>query len=210
VKGKLITIEGGEGSGKTTQLTLLKESIRTSYPSQFDNFVFTSEPGGTELGQRIRTLVLGNNSITPLAELLLFQSDRAQHIQQVIKPALDNGKNVVCDRFTDSTIVYQGFGRGIPLEVVQRLNYIATSGIEPDLTILLDIDVEEGLKRKTDLDSIEREDFKFHCRVNCGYKVLASVEPRIKVIDASLRPNAIAYKVRELIRNLIFGESYGN
>ena len=143
--GRFITFEGVEGCGKSTQLDLLSELMK-------DNglpVVTTREPGGTELGQRVREVLLSpaGGKVSPVAELFLFDADRAQHVAEVIRPNLESGINVLCDRFYDSTTAYQAFGRGLPDEQVCELNTLATGGLVPDLTILLDIDPREGLKR---------------------------------------------------------------
>ncbi len=184
-KGYLITIEGGEGSGKSTQARLLHESLqKRKIP-----VVMTREPGGTVLAEAIRKLLLDpRSSMTPLAELLLYEAGRAQHIEEIIEPALKEGAVVICDRFTDATMAYQGFGRGLPLEAIRTLNAIASRKIVPGLTIYLDIPVEKGLCRARSLrkddftagagDRLEQETLAFHRRVHKGYRAQARAFPR--------------------------------
>src|SRR5574337_1706375 len=145
MRGIFVTFEGGEGSGKTTQLKLLADRIRASGQEVIE----THDPGGTAIGKEIRTLLLhpGSASITAATELLLYEASRAQLVREVIAPALARGAVVVCDRFTDSTLAYQGFGRGIDLDLIRRLSRFSTDGLVPDLTILLDLDPEIGLMR---------------------------------------------------------------
>lgn len=190
-RGKLITLEGGDGSGKSSLAGLLHELLEQSgYRS-----LLTCEPGGTDLGQSIWRLFDVENGIpvddtlSPLAELFLFAADRAQHVDEVIRPALEQGIIVLCSRFTDSTLAYQGYGRGLNLDHLRAINHIATGGLAPDLTLLLDVPVETGLRRKRGeqvSDRIGQEDLEFHERVRQGFLELARKEPgRFQVIDAS-------------------------
>ncbi|MBI4831995.1 MAG: dTMP kinase [Candidatus Lindowbacteria bacterium] len=192
--GKLISIEGVEGSGKTTQCALLADYLR----KQGIDIVETREPGGTRVGEQIRQVLLSpsNSSLSPASELLLFLAARAQQVEEIIAPALKIGKWVVCDRFSDATLAYQGHGRGIDLDAISKLNEIATGGLKPDLTILLDLDVETGISRAVthkkefkesrDGDRIEKQDREFHRRVREGYLRLAQKEPaRIMVIPVT-------------------------
>jgi len=180
-----ITFEGGEGSGKSVQARALYDRLsRFNIPA-----ILTREPGGTPIGDRIsRWLKWAEDSdISPLAELLLFNASRSQLVDTVIKPNLENGKVVICDRFADSTTVYQGYGRGLDLEVVKIVNNAATRGLLPDLTVLLDLPAEEGLARKKSKrrDRFEKEKLAFHERVREGYLKLAASEPkRWLVVDA--------------------------
>ena len=187
-RGMFITFEGCEGSGKSTQSVMLyNHLLKSGRPS-----IHTREPGGTGLAESIRAILLNpNNTITPLSELMLYEAARAQHINDLIIPELAVGKIVICDRYTDATFAYQGFGRGLDRSIIKNLNNIATQGITPDLTIYLDIPVEEGLERAKKLskdsfvsgDRLEREDLSFHHRVRQGYLFLAKKEPgRIKVV----------------------------
>lgn len=191
-----ITFEGGEGCGKTVQArALYRRLVKLAIPA-----VLTQEPGGTPLGRKLsRWLKWADDiHISPLTELLLFNASRAQLVAKVIRPSLENGKVVICDRYADSTIAYQGYGRGLGLSIVETTNHTATQGLKPDLTVLLDMPVEEGLARKGNKkqDRFEQEDVAFHRRVREGYLKLASNEPqRWLVIDATL-PMA---KVAEII-----------
>lgn len=201
MRGPFVTFEGGEGSGKTTQLKLLANRIRAFGQEVIE----TRDPGGTATGKEIRTLLLqpGSAPMAAATELLLYEASRAQLARELVAPALARGAVVLCDRFTDSTLAYQGFGRGIDLDLIQQLNRFATDGLTPDLTILLDHDPEIGLGRcrrgasadastrsDTDLscwDRIEAEPLDFHQRVREGYRMLAREHPdRIAVIDAGL------------------------
>ncbi|MEM7553736.1 MAG: dTMP kinase [Cyanobacteria bacterium P01_A01_bin.84] len=205
MKGKLITFEGVEGCGKTTQIRLCAEWLQSLNISIF----VTREPGGTELGVHIRKLLLeGTESkpITNTTELLLYAADRAQHVEEDIIPNLEVGNIVLCDRFTDSTFAYQGYGRSLDMDLIDRLNSIATGGVEPDLTLWLDLDVKEGFIRKFQnndvADRIEKEKIDFHYLVQQGYKYLASTYPqRIIKVDASLTPNEVHKQIQEVISN---------
>lgn len=194
MKGRFITIEGPDGCGKTTQTDLLVKALR----EEGREVVVTREPGGTRIGEEIRSLVLSAKyeEMQPLTELLLMSASRSQHVLEKIGPALKEGKIIVCSRFTDATIAYQGYGRGFDIPLLEKVNRIATTGVWPDLTIILDIDVREGLRRafKTEKaeaksgegDRLESEDIGFHERVRTGYLELAKKYPkRVKVIDAS-------------------------
>lgn len=176
----LITIEGGEGSGKSS----LQQSLATHFMSIGRNVVCTREPGATALGKQIRSLLLNKQDCTigSKAELLLFAADRAQHIEEVISPALQRGDLVICDRFTASTIAYQGYGRGLNMETIKKLNEIATEGVQPSLMLVLDLDPEEGLKRallrEEMLESwnrFEEEELSFHQRIHRGFLEIAKL-----------------------------------
>jgi dTMP kinase len=187
MKGKFISFEGIEGTGKSTQARLLQQSLLgLGY-----EVILTEEPGGTLISLRIREILLSvdHMNMKPLTELLLYNAARAQHIEEVILPALNRGAVVITDRFTDSTFAYQGYGRGIDLKLLGSIDKIATNGLRPDITMLLDLDVETGLKRNRRInktDRLELEDVEFHQRVRKGYHELAAKEPeRIKVLDAS-------------------------
>jgi dTMP kinase len=201
MRGLFVTFEGGEGSGKTTQLKLLANRIRASGKEVIE----TRDPGGTAIGKEIRTLLLhpGSVPIGAATELLLYEASRAQLVRELIVPTLSRGAVVLCDRFTDSTLAYQGFGRRLDLDLIRRLNRFATDGLAPDLTILLDLDPEIGLTRcrrgasadaSTRLsaesscwDRIEAEPLDFHQRIRKGYLTLAREHPdRMTVIDAGL------------------------
>ncbi len=187
----LITLEGGEGSGKSSIAVELAEKLDAA-----GRFVTcTYEPGGTQLGGRIWQIFQDQDPppITPLAELLLFEAARSQNVDKVIRPALALGNVVICDRYTDSSIAYQGHGRGLTTSLVETLNHAATGGLQPDLTLLLDVPVEIGLERarrankeaKTE-DLIGEESLQFHLRVHGGFQEIARDNPqRVRVIDAA-------------------------
>jgi dTMP kinase len=178
-----VTFEGPEGAGKTTVITAVSEALQARGASTF----LTREPGGGSLGIRIRELLLGGDHVDPRAELLLFLADRAQHVSEMIRPALNLGKVVLCDRFTDSTIAYQGYARGFDLSLLREWNDFATGGLKPTLTILLDVAPEIGLARVTDKDRMDREPLQFHQNVRQGFLSEAAREPhRWIVIDASM------------------------
>ena len=205
MKSKLITFEGVEGCGKTTQIQLCAQWLE----SQNIPVTVTREPGGTELGAHIRKLLLEGTESKPIAdiaELLLYAADRAQHVIQDIVPDLEKGKVVLCDRFTDSTVAYQGYGRNLDMKLIDQLNKIATCGTQPDLTLWLDLDVEVGMRRKFQnndvADRIEREKIDFHYRVKNGYKDLASKYPqRIIRVNADLPADEVHHKITEAILN---------
>ncbi len=182
-----ITFEGCEGCGKSTQAKALSQRLAESGRPA----LLLHEPGGTELGNRVRYLLKWARrlSISPMAELLLFNASRANLVDEVMRPALRQGKTVICDRFVDSTIAYQGYGRGIDLGLVASACGMATQGLKPDLTILLDIPVDEGLRRKAakaGLDRFEQTDSSFHRRVREGYLKMAQEQPaRWLVIDGT-------------------------
>jgi dTMP kinase len=193
--GKLITFEGIDGCGKSTQMRLLERYLTERGVA----VVSTREPGGTELGQKVRSALLDGvkGSVEPLAELLLYAADRAQHVRRVIMPALAEGKVVLSDRFYDATTVYQGYARGFDLKLVKELNDLATGGLKPDLTLLFDLDAETGLKRtwrrgdETGMtaarpDRLDQEPVEFHERVRKAYLEIAALEPqRFRVIPAT-------------------------
>ncbi len=185
-RGTLVTLEGGEGSGKSTQAEALAALMR----EQDYTVVLTREPAGTELGDIVKGIFQRGVAVTPESELFLFGAARAQHVRDVIRPALERGEVVLCDRYTDSTLAYQGHGRGLSLDHVRAVNHIATRGLPPHFTILLDIPPETGLARKDHErlgDSIGKESLEFHQRVREGYLELARREPkRFAVVDASL------------------------
>jgi dTMP kinase len=191
--GFFITFEGIEGCGKTTQLRLLKERLQASG----EQVTATREPGGCPIADQMRAILLdaGNSAITPLSELLLYAAARAQHVQEIIVPALARGEIVLCDRFTDATVSYQGHGRGLDLDTISQLNRLATGGVEPKLTLLIDCPVEIGLGRALARieagsgareERFELESRLFHERVRQGYLSLVAAFPgRFVVIDGS-------------------------
>lgn len=199
----LISFEGGDGSGKTTQLNLLADYLA----GKGRVCVRTREPGGTKLGGMIRQVLLeiGGDDISVQTELFLYLADRSHHIQEVIRPALTSGTLVLCDRFTDSTVAYQGFGRGIDPRLLRRLNQFASEGITPDLTLLLDCPVAVSLSRTSyridrGEDRFEREKVEFHERVRSGFLELAQGEPnRICVLDASRPIREVHEEIRRVV-----------
>ncbi len=196
--GTFITLEGGEGSGKTTQVPRLAQYFRSAgYP-----VLVTKEPGGTVSGRSMRSILLKNttNPIDSKCELFLYLADRAQHITEVVKPALRDGKIVICDRHADATVAYQAFGREINIKFVVTLNRFATGGLKPALTLLLDQPPEIGLARcqqRASMNRLDREELAFHRRVRRGYRELARAEPdRIRVINAKLAPDRVETAIR--------------
>lgn len=204
--GSFVTLEGPEGAGKTTQVKLLaKELERLEIPH-----LVTRDPGGTALGKQVRRILLtpGMN-VAPMTELLLYQADRAQHVEELIKPALKEGKLVICDRYIDSTVAYQGYGREIDLELIDQLNQMSTGGLKPVVTILFDIPSEDGLARlhPGGHDRIEREAITFHQRVRQGYHTLAEKEPdRWQILDASKALTTVQEEFRNILRTAIGGK----
>ncbi len=203
--GKLIVFEGVEGCGKTTQIQ--KSYLWWQETRPKDKIIVTREPGDTELGLGLRQLLLSlknQQPIYPTAELLLYSADRAQHVQEVLRPHLTKETIILCDRYTDSTIAYQGYGRGLPHSIIEQLNFFATNGLESDLTIWLDVDVEVSLprtKQRGVSDRIEQADLAFHKRVQAGYNQLAQAFPqRIKRVDASLDEQAVQGQIRVLLQ----------
>ncbi len=203
MKGKFITFEGSEGCGKSTQSQLLCEYLKAK---GFD-VIHLREPGGTAISEKIRGILLNpeNDSITPVTEMLLYMAARAQIVSEVILPALKKGKIVICDRFLDSTIAYQGFGLGMEIKVIEFIGKFATSAICPDLTIFLDLAVKKGLKhRQFTKDRIEKRPFSYHLRVRKGYLKLAECYPRrIKVVKVASDKNETEGKIRLLAVNLL-------
>lgn len=198
MKGIFITFEGPDGSGKTTQLKLLARHLE----ARGHRVLCTREPGGTPLAEGIRQLLLKPwpEEVLGITEVFLYAAGRAQHVKTRILPALEAGEVVLCDRFTDSTLAYQSFGRGLSADLVRQINELATGGIRPRLTLLLDLPPEEGLRRSSQgdrgksPDRLEREDLTFHRRVREGYLELARQEPgRIKIIDA-LQPKEEVFR----------------
>jgi dTMP kinase len=210
MRGLFITFEGPEGSGKSTQLHMLAEYLRSAGHEVLE----TAEPGGTPIGAQIRRVLLDakNRELCATAELLLMFASRAQNVDQYILPALGSGSIVLCDRFTDSTLVYQGIARGLGSEVVYDVDRIACRGLVPDLTLVIDIDTETGLGRarlrndetqevETRLDE---EELSFHRKVREAYHQLSLDEPRrVKKIDGARRPEVIAMDVREQAEELL-------
>lgn len=196
-RGKFITFEGTEGCGKSTQSKMLYRYLKNKGLP----VVYLREPGGVAVSEKIRKILLNpGNKISPLCEMLLYMAARVEVVNTVIKPALLRGKIVVCDRFLDSTVVYQGFGLGVNLAAINSVARIATSGIKPDLTILLDRQLKKGLKyRQGQMDRIEKRDLAYHRRVRDGYLKLAAKEPsRIKTVKVQEDRLKTQSKIRAL------------
>ncbi len=208
-EGWLITIEGVEGAGKSTQIARLAawlESVGT-------RVVSTSEPDGSPLGPWVRRVLADRSPVDPLTECFLFATARAEHVRRVIRPALGRGAVVLCDRYADSTVAYQGYGRGVPLEVVAELNRLATDGLTPDLTLVLDLDPDEGLRRVRRrlapagagevagaADPFERLGLEFHERVRKGYRAIQERAPdRAVLIDAGRSEESVAAAIRAVV-----------
>lgn len=209
-RGYFITFEGPEGAGKSSQIRMLGEALRSSGRE----VVVTREPGGTPLAEAIRGVVKGHNTgetVHPATELLLIEAARSQHVREVVKPALLAGKVVLCDRFYDSSTAYQGGGRGLALETVAMLNDFASDGIVPDLTILLDLPPERGFERTEnraetlgEYDRFEEEKLDFHRRVRAAFLALAEREPqRVKVVPADRGKEEIGRDVLRLVDELV-------
>jgi dTMP kinase len=201
VDGLFITIEGIDGSGKTTQAELLVARLR----SEGYTVCQTREPGGSPVGEHLRTLVLSpDHEISPEAELFLYLADRALHVSQVVRPALEAGQVVVCERHADSTLAYQGFGRGLEVALLRRLNHMATGGLQPDLTVVLDLDAQHARLDGARLDRLESEGHEFLARVAAGFRELARAEPeRVKLVDASREIGAVHEDVAALLMSLV-------
>lgn len=205
MEGYFITFEGPDGAGKTTQIRLLEEYLT----EQGNKILVTREPGGTSIGEGIRDIILNreNQEMDPITEMLLYAASRAQHVSQVIRPALEEGRIVLCDRFVDSSIAYQGFGRGLGMELVEGANRIALQGILPDLTLFFDIDPEEGLqrgsKRDQKADRLEMETLNFHRKVYEGFRALCSEYPeRFRRVRAELGIDEVKSQIFNIISEL--------
>ncbi|QWR78897.1 dTMP kinase [Candidatus Magnetomonas plexicatena] len=203
MEGVFISIEGTDGSGKSTQVRLVAEALRIE--SGLD-VVETFEPGGTEIGMKIREILIDPKTVnmSPITELMLFYAARAQHAAEVIHPALRRGAYVITDRFSDSTIAYQAYGRGINPELIKQLDALVLKGFKPDLTIVIDLDVTTGLSRKksaSKADRLEMEELLFHERVREGFLDLSKTEPlRFKVIDGSYPVETLTKRIVETIK----------
>ena len=204
MKGKFIVIEGIDGCGKTTQLNELSNWLpKSGLMDGSSELIKTREPGGSHLGKKIRSLILDNNENnkpSSLTELLLYSADRAEHISKIISPALQKNNWVISDRFSDSTLAYQGYGRGINLEIIKKIESIVCQGETPDLTIFLDITPEESiLRRKNEIpDRIESEGIKFLKKVNEGFKLIAT-EKNWKIISASQNIQIVSKQIQETL-----------
>lgn len=200
-----ITFEGLDGSGKGTQIKLLLEWLR----EQGVDFVFTREPGGTALAERIRDILLDpvHTGMSVVSEAFLFAAGRADHVANVIRPALESGKHVICDRYVDSSMVYQAYAGGLPPEFVAQINQMATGALKPHRTIMLDLPPEVALERRraaTGEDRIEQKDEWYHQQVRDGYLELAKAEPRrFKLVDASGTVEAVQEQIRKLVLDIL-------
>jgi dTMP kinase len=198
----LITFEGVEGSGKTTQMARLGRWLR----NRGHRVELTREPDGTALGVGVRRLF--ERSPRPLTEVFLFLAARHQHVAEKVRPWLDRGRIVLCDRYTDATVAYQGYGRGVDPATIRELNVQATGGVLPDLTLLFDLDPAEGFRRigRRRLDHFEREKLAFHRRVRRGYLEIRRAEPkRVRVIDAAREPAAVGAEIRRVVEEFLHG-----
>lgn len=206
MEGIFITMEGPDGSGKSTQIELLKQYLEHK---GFD-IVIAREPGGTAISEVIRKVILdpAHKEMSHMTELLLYAASRAQLVSQVIEPALLDGKAVICDRFVESSAVYQGIGRGLGVDTVYEVNNYALGDVKPKLTIFMDLDAEDGIKRKkeqAELDRMELEDMTFHRRVVEGYRKLATLYPeRIVPIDATMSVEEIHSRIVDEVEKRFF------
>ncbi len=205
-RGLFITFEGTDGAGKTTQIQRLSRDLKNA---NYD-VCLTREPGGTLISEQIRDMLLNpdHSEMAATTELLLYAASRAQHVSEVIKPALTEGKIVISSRFADATVVYQGYGRGLDLDRINYLNWMATDGVTPDVTFVLDLPVVIGLQRvqksRGGLDRLEREKIEFHQRLRDGYRALAQQEPqRLKIIDAQATPDQVYAQIQAIIQPLL-------
>lgn len=192
-----VTFEGPDGAGKTTAMRSVAAALRES-----GHIVHTTrQPGDSSIGPSIREILLGGQNVVPLAELFLFLADRAQHVAEVVRPALQRGEIVLCDRFADSTVVYQGYARGLDVESLREMNSLATTGLVPDLTLLLAIDAEVARVRDSDGDRLDLEPIEFHRRVLNGFLAEAAREPlRWVIVDATHGPEVVARTCLTAIR----------
>jgi dTMP kinase len=203
MRGKFITFEGSEGCGKSTQSRLLYEYLKR----KGRRVIYLREPGGTKISEKIRNILLDykNYAMSGASEALLYMAARAQVVSEVIKPALLKSKIVICDRFLDSTIAYQGFGLGININLIKSIGEFATCGIKPDLTIFLDLPVKKGLRYRQVLkDRIEKRSLAYHARVRKGYLSLAASEPkRIKIVKVDDDKSITQAKIRNIVNKLV-------
>jgi dTMP kinase len=203
LRGVLITFEGVEGSGKTTQMVRLERWLREQHGYKVER---TREPDGTRLGAGVRRLF--EQDPRPLAEMFLFMAARQQHVAEKLTPWLRAGRVVLCDRYTDATVAYQGYGRGVDPDLIRELNLRATGGVLPDLTLLFDLDPRAGFKRigARRLDHFEREALAFHRKVRRGYLEIAKAEPkRVRLVDAGREPAAVTAEVRAIVLEQLRG-----
>lgn len=207
MKGKLIVLEGPEGGGKTLQQNNIRDYLKDK---GYDIFI-TREPGGADISEQVRNILLDpkNTAMSSRTELFLYEAARAQFTEEILKPQLNQGKIILTDRFYHSTIAYQGFGRGLDLEMVKSLNSYATGGIRPDITFILDVPVEIGLKRARDVtgekgDRMENEKISFHKKLRKAYLSLPKILPEenINVIDATMPPEQVYSRIRKELDNI--------
>ena len=198
--GLFIAFEGGDGAGKSTQVALLREAFETAGRT----VTVTRQPGGTDLGREIRDLVLHGAHVAPRAEALLFAADKAHHVDQLIRPALDRGEVVLTDRYTDSAVAYQGAGRDLGAQEVHDLNMWAVQDLVPDLTVVVDVSAEEGRRRRGDVhDRLEAEEDTFHDAIRAHYLAMAQGNPqRYVVVDGTLSPDEIHAQVLDRLRTM--------
>ncbi len=197
-----IVFEGGDGSGKSTQVRSLQRRLRR----RGIEVLRTREPGGTSLGQSLRNLLKSGKPMAPISELMLFEAARAQLVEQIIKPFLSEGGVVIADRFTSSTMAYQGYGRGLDRELIERLNREATGGLEPDLTVLLDLPVETALARKDngDQDNFDSAPVDFHQKIRRGYSALAAADPEgWLVLDGQRPPEELGQEIWSKVQTIL-------
>ena len=197
-KGLFITFEGADGCGKTTQLKLLKDYLTAKGYA----VILTREPGGKGLGEKIREILLNyDGKVADRCESFLFLADRAQNIETIVKPAIESGKIVLCDRHTDSSVAYQGYGRGLDIEQIKMLNNLATGGKQPDLTLVFDVDIETSMQRVgNEKDRMESSGKEFFNRVRNGYLEMAKQEPeRLKILDSTKSIDKVHKRVIEII-----------
>ena len=202
-RGRFIVFEGPEGAGKSTQIRLLKERLE----SVGHDPLLTREPGGTRAGERIRNVLLDpEHEIAPLAEFLLYSAARSQHVHEVIRPALAQGRDVLCDRFTGASVAYQGYGRGLDLQLIRDLNHKVTGGLVPDRTLLLDLDVQRGLERaaaRAAKDRLEAAGMEFHQRTRAGFLEQARTDPSWVLISADSDEKSVATAVWRAVEDLL-------
>ncbi len=209
MRGKFITIEGQDGAGKSTNLAVIEDALK----SAGKELVVTREPGGTAFGEQVREIILASNDqqFGDMAELLLIFAARAQHITEVIEPALAAGKWVLCDRFTDATFAYQGGGRGIDKSAISSLEQLVQKGLQPDLTVLLDLPVEIGESRagqRSAPDRFERQQQDFKSKVRASYLQRAQAQPdRFSVVDASQTIDVVKSNIRDVMANYLSNNS---
>ncbi|NJN22646.1 MAG: dTMP kinase [Leptolyngbya sp. RL_3_1] len=213
--GKLIVFEGVEGGGKSSQIQHLQAWLQThsgfcalQTQGEISQVLLTREPGGTDLGQTLRALLLDaaqGGVMHDRTELLLYAADRAQHVAESLQPALAEGCWILCDRFVDSTLAYQGYGRGLSLDLIQQLNRIATGGLQADLTLWLKLDVRLGLQRsqrRGALDRMEQADLAFHQRVQAGFEALAQMQPeRMIAVNAEATEAEVAHQIQRIVES---------